>query len=362
MRRSELHYDLPAERIAQRPAEPRDASRLLVLHRASGRIEHRRFAEIGAYLRAGDCLVVNDTRVIPARFFCRRGSGGRVEGLFLREEGGRWRVLLKPSSRLRTGERLDVVEAGADGRPTAGPRDPASRMGAGPGIVLLESHERGEWSVTPDPPIAAAALLDRVGQTPLPPYIERAAGPDGADRERYQTVFARSPGAVAAPTAGLHFTAELLARLSAAGVGRAEVTLHVGLGTFAAIDVEELSEHVMHPEWYEVGGEALEALRRTRRAGGRIVAVGTTSARVLESIDLWEGAGASRRGWTDLFIYPPYRFRNVDALVTNFHLPGSTLLALVMALAGVEAIRGAYACAIAEGYRFFSYGDAMLIE
>jgi len=374
VRLSELQYDLPAERIAQRPVEPRDSSRLLVLDRARGRIEHRAFRDVGEYLSPGDCLVLNDTRVIPARFFCRRTTGGRVEGLFLHEDARGWLVLLKPTRRLRIGQRLRC-----DGSDTH--------------LMLDERRERGEWLVRPEPVVAPLALLERIGQTPLPPYIRRgAAGPDPADAERYQTVYADRPGAVAAPTAGLHFTAGLLARLVQAGVRAARVTLHVGVGTFAPIEVEDLSQHRMHAEWSEATPAALTTIRDTRAAGGRVVAVGTTSVRVLESLpedamerhhptgdrprpgpsgpgvfaSLREPAASDRSeaglsGWTDIFIYPPYRFRHVDRLITNFHLPGSTLLALAMAFASPELIRTAYQAAIERRYRFYSYGDAMLI-
>ncbi len=351
MRRSELHYHLPLDRIAQHAAEPRDAARLLVFDRAAGRREHRVFRDVGEYLRPRDLLVLNDTRVIPARFFARRATGGRVEGLFLRrQDDGTWRVLLRPAARLRVGERLacdgDAIE-----------------------LVIEQRRERGEWSVTPDPEVDPLAWLARVGAVPLPPYIARPAPPHGdaaariADAERYQTVYAQRPGAVAAPTAGLHFTPELLARLEAAGVRRATLTLHVGPGTFLPIECEDLRDHRMHEEWFAVPRETIAALRETRAAGGRVVAVGTTSARVLESIAdaLIGGTDEARAGWTGIFLYPPRQFRAVDALLTNFHLPQSTLLALVMAFAGIEPIRAAYREAVERGYRFYSYGDAMLL-
>ncbi|MGD8450314.1 MAG: tRNA preQ1(34) S-adenosylmethionine ribosyltransferase-isomerase QueA [Phycisphaerae bacterium] len=344
MRLADLHYDLPPNLIAQRPAEPRDASRLLVLHRDTGRIEHRTFRDLPEYLDPGDCLILNDTRVIPARFFCRRATGGRIEALFLREEAGLWHLLLKPSARLKVGERL-TCDAGGD-------------------LILTDRGQRGAWQARPDPDVPAIEFLDRAGQPPLPPYIRpdtagRHGEPDQADRERYQTVFANRPGAVAAPTAGLHFTSELLAHLSAAGVGQANVTLHVGLGTFAPIEVDDLADHPMHAEWYDIAAPALATLRQTRAAGGRLVAVGTTSVRVLESLPALDTAPAS--GWTNIFIYPPYTFRHVDRLITNFHLPGSTLLALVMAFATRDQILTAYTEAITRAYRFYSYGDAMLI-
>ncbi len=345
MRRETLHYELPPGRIAQQPVEPRDTSRLLVLDRSDGRIEHAVFRQIGHWLRPGDVLVLNDTRVIPARFFACRPGGGRVEGLFLREDAGRWRVLLRPSRRVRTGQRLRCEGGVLE-------------------LRVVQRHERGEWSVEPQPPGPAVGWLERIGRTPLPPYIERAAEPRPEDARRYQTVYARRAGAVAAPTAGLHFTRRLLEALRLAGVLHVFVTLHVGLGTFAPIEVEDLREHRMHSEWFEAPLETLRTLHTARRRGGRIVAVGTTSARVLESLPQTLGRQQPTQtaaGWTELFIYPPYTFRNVDALVTNFHLPDSTLLALVMAFAGIEPVRAAYREAIEQEYRFYSYGDAMLV-
>lgn len=342
---SELHFELPGELIAQRPAEPRDASRLLVLHRASGKLEHRAFRDIIDYLEPGDCLTLNDTRVVPARFFCRKQTGGRIEALYLHQADDSWQVLLKPAARLKPRQRLNCGEGESE-------------------LVLLERLERGQWLVRPEPETDAFGFLKRVGQTPLPPYICRDPKPDLGDKRRYQTVYARQPGAVAAPTAGLHFTTEVLERIREAGVRVAHVTLHVGIGTFAPITVEDISRHQMHAEYYEIGAATLETLSQTRAAGSRIVAVGTTSARVLESLPaLGEGLSESgdRSGWTDIFIYPPYRFKNVDLLLTNFHLPGSSLIALVMAMAGKELVRTSYAAAIERSYRFYSYGDAMLI-
>lgn len=346
MRLGELHYDLPTELIAQRPAEPRDASRLLVLDRATGRIEHRGFRDIGEYLRPDDVLVLNDTRVIPARFFCRRATGGKVEALFTHKSDDQWHVLLNPAARLRSGERLTCQHSEHE-------------------LVLCRRQDRGEWTVRPDPPIEPLQLLRRIGQTPLPPYIHRDPKPDAQDAQRYQTVYARKAGAIAAPTAGLHFTPELLRALHSAGVKVVNVTLHVGVGTFAPITVEELAQHHMHAEYYETDAQAIATLHATRTAGGHIVAIGTTSVRVLESLSSVLGEvgepQAADSGWTDLFIYPSYRFRNVDRLLTNFHQPYSSLLALVMAFAGIQQTRGAYAAAIKQRYRLFSYGDAMLI-
>ncbi|MEP0848584.1 MAG: S-adenosylmethionine:tRNA ribosyltransferase-isomerase [Phycisphaerae bacterium] len=370
MRLAELQYELPKRLIAQRPCDPRDASRLLVLHRDGGRIEHTAFRSIAEYLQPGDCLVRNNTRVLPARFFCRRNTGGRVEALFLHAAESAWTVLLRPSSRLRAGQHL-AVECSAHR------------------LELLERGERGQWRVRAEPPVDPHTLLELVGQPPLPPYIRRQPHPNAEDVLRYQTVYASRPGAAAAPTAGLHFSPELLERLARCGVNSAELTLHVGLGTFAPILTDNLAEHRMHAEWFELPGATVAAAARARACGRRIVAVGTTSARVLESVPETIGGtrrgepqgdqmhrdeppgdescrgekhfGLSHSGWTDIFIYPPYAFRNVDALLTNFHLPGSTLLAMVMAFAGMENARRAYREAIEREYRFFSYGDAMLI-
>jgi len=372
VRLADLHYDLPPELIAQQPAPRRDESRLLVLERSTGRMAHRVFRECVEYFRPNDCLVLNDTRVIPARFFTRRSTGGRVEGLFLHEDSGGWHVLLKPTARLRVGERL-LCE------------------GADVYLRIVERGERGAWRVRPEPELGPLVLLSQIGHTPLPPYIRRdyraGQADEQHDAERYQTVYARRPGAVAAPTAGLHFTTGLLDELARRGVRRAEVTLHVGAGTFLPIEVEDLAQHRMQAEWFEVSPSAAESMHATRLNGGRIIAVGTTVTRVLESLARLPSSGEmgcagaaptgvfpatdNRRrthahlraasGWTDLFIYPPFEFLNVDVLLTNFHLPGSTLLALVMAFASPELIRTAYQVAIRERYRFYSYGDAMLI-
>ena len=345
MRVEHLHYDLPGELVAQWPIEPRDASRLLVLDRATGNIEHRVFREIGEYLRPGDILVLNDTRVIPARFYCQRATGGRVEALYLHFDGDCWCVLLKPAARMKEGQRLRCVGAEVE-------------------LELCERLDRGQWMVKPDPPIDPFAMLFQIGETPLPPYIRREQKPDTEDVERYQTVYAERAGAAAAPTAGLHFTGSLLGELRAAGVSTVNVTLHVGLGTFAPVSVEDLRDHVMHAEYCEIGADAVSTLHEARRAGRRIVAVGTTSVRVLETLQGTLGEGRTPPGcsaWTDVFLYPPARTRNVDCLVTNFHQPGSTLLALIMAFAGIEPVWRAYREAIEQRYRFFSYGDAMLL-
>ena len=312
MKRSELEYSLPPELIAQRPAERRDESRLLVFERASGEVRHRRFFELPKEL-SGELVVVNDTRVVPARLRLTRPGGGEAEVLLLEPLNGRgeWEGLARPTRRLKPGQKLGPVE-------------------------LLEHLGEGRWRLRLEG--------EPAGETPLPPYITESLG----DPERYQTVYAKEEGSAAAPTAGLHFTPELLAKLEVE-----RVTLHVGLDTFRPVTVDELAEHPIHSERYEVAPQAWDRIR----AADRVLAVGTTTVRVLESLAL----GAPLAGRTDLFITPDFEFRLTDALLTNFHLPGSTLLALVMAFAGVEEIRRLYDLAITERYRFYSFGDAMLI-
>lgn len=318
----------------------------MIVDRAAGTIGHACFRDLPAYLRRGDRLVLNQTRVIPARFSLRRRTGGRIGGLFLDESRtGRWRALLAGGSRLKPGESLQLER----GRHT---------------LTVMEVLGDGEFELQLEPAAPAAQVLAAVGRAPLPPYIRRDAeagySDDLRDKVEYQTVYARQPGAVAAPTAGLHFTPELLDRLADGGVQRSFVTLHVGRGTFQPVSAEDLSRHPMHAEWYELPRVAAEELAAVRTAGGRIVAVGTTSVRVLECCADEAGLRAGS-GWTRLLIQPPYEFRAVDALITNFHLPRSTLLALVYAFGGVDLIRRAYAEAVASGYRFYSFGDAMLI-
>lgn len=347
---ADLDYELPEALIAQQPAARRGDARLLVLSRASGGITHATVERLAEFLRSHDLLVLNDTRVLAARFLARRATGGAVPGLFLREEDrGRWRVLLRGSARLRPGETLTV---------TAPDRHVLR-------LTLRTALGNGEWEVRADPPGDAETLLTRFGYTPLPPYIRRPRDGgelDAVDRQRYQTVYARRPGAVAAPTAGLHLTPEFLASLPNHRVNTAFVTLHVGAGTFKPIAAQRLADHVMHEEWFDLPAAAAEAILRCRRQAGRVVAVGTTSARVLESaVTRGTNEVTAQSGATRIFIYPPYRFAVVDALLTNFHLPRSTLLAMVMAFAGVEPVRRAYREAVADRYRFYSYGDAMLI-
>ena len=355
---NDFDFHLPGELIAQQPADRRDASRLLVLDRATGGLAHRAFADLPDQLQRGDLLVLNDTRVIPARFFCRRATGGRIEGLFLRElPGSEWEVMLKGASRCRPGESLSL--------------DGANNVK----LTLIENCGAGQWRLMVAPAAPAVELLERVGQTPLPPYIRRAdASQEALDRPRYQTVYADRPGAVAAPTAGLHFTDEVFARLSDRGVETTRLTLHVGAGTFLPVTADRLADHEMHAEWYDLPAAVAEAVSSARAAGRRVIAVGTTSVRLLETVARDQRPADRRQpllpatGWTDIFIYPPADFLAVDALITNFHLPRSTLLMLVAALcspgstAGIATILAAYAEAVRQEYRFFSYGDAMLIE
>ncbi len=345
MRTAELDYDLPEELVARRPLPERDGARLLVLDRDLGAVTHESVRALPALVRPA-LWVVNDTRVIPARLFAHKPSGGRVEILLVERRGEvgareRWRALGRASKALRAGHRLRVEGSDLE-------------------ITIVERHPDGslEVELASSEPIEGA--LERVGEVPLPPYLRRPAEPE--DRARYQTVFASRPGAVAAPTAGLHFTERLLAELAARGHRVARVTLHVGPGTFAPVKAERLEEHPMHVERYDIPEAAAGAIDEARQDGVPVVAVGTTVIRALESASLGEGRVKSGPGATDLFVRPPYSFRVADALLTNFHLPRSTLLALVMAFAGVDAVRRAYAAAIEARYRFFSYGDAMLIR
>jgi S-adenosylmethionine:tRNA ribosyltransferase-isomerase len=349
MKASDFDYELPLELIAQEPPARRDGARMMVLDRAARTIEHKQFADLPGYLRAGDLLVANDTRVIPARIFGRKakaGTGGKVEFLLLEEtEPGIWDALMRSRRRPKVGEQVILDEDLAV-------------------ATVLEDGELGRVKVRVESQLPWLEVLERIGQTPLPPYIQRKEAPAerrAEDKVRYQTVFAREPGAVAAPTAGLHFTPEVLERLAAQGVDRAMVTLHVGIGTFRPVAVENVEEHRMDFERWQIPAETAQRIAAAKAGGGRVVAVGTTSVRTLESAAARpEGFGAGQ-GRTDLFIYPPYAFRAVDALVTNFHLPKSTLIMMISAFAGRDFVREAYAEAIRERYRFFSYGDCMLI-
>jgi S-adenosylmethionine:tRNA ribosyltransferase-isomerase len=339
-RTSDFDFHLPEEQIAQQPAARRDASRLLVLRRDTGEVEHRVFRDVVELFAPGDVMVVNETRVFPARLLGRRPGGGAAEVLLLHPIGDEeWVALVRPGSKLRPGR---VVEIGPE-----------------LSVEIRGVTEGGERVVRLHTPLSLEAALERYGQVPLPPYVKRAA--DAEDRERYQTVYARERGSVAAPTAGLHFTPELLAAIAARGVATARLVLHVGVGTFRPVEAEDPDEHPMHSEWYSVSEEAARTINQRRAAGGAVWAVGTTSVRTLETVATPDGVVHPGAGWTDIFIRPPYRFRAVDRLITNFHLPRSTLLMLVSALAGRDATLRAYHEAVESGYRFFSYGDAMAI-
>ena len=350
-RTSDFSYDLPSELIAQEPLPERDASRLLVLDRSTGAFTHDVFHNLGAYLRPGDLLVLNDSRVRPARVWAVKPSGGHLEFLILRPTAdGDWETLVKPGRRASVGTTFTLT-------------DRAGNIGDMPvrGAVVAKAAD-GVTTICVDGPLDPA--LARLGEMPLPPYIHRRL-PD-ADADRYQTTYAQVTGSAAAPTAGLHFTPALLDRLRAGGVRIAAVTLHVGLDTFRPVTEEDPSAHPMHAEWFTVTPETAAAIVATKRAGGRIVAVGTTSVRVLESVAATEGGWEAAtvrgaEGWTRLFIRPGYPFRAVDSLITNFHLPRSTLLMLVSAFAGRERILATYAEAVRARYRFFSFGDACLI-
>jgi S-adenosylmethionine:tRNA ribosyltransferase-isomerase len=340
---ADFDYELPSELIAQEPLAERDASRLLVLDRRRGEASHHAFRELPALLASGDLLVVNRSRVIPARLRGRRASGGEAEVLLVRDRGdGRWEALVRPGRHLRPGQRVTIDDDLSVVIESEALRDDGTRQ------VRLLSRRRD-----------VDGALERCGHTPLPPYIRRPDRP--ADRERYQTVYAREPGSVAAPTAGLHFTAPLLARLAERGVERAEVLLHVGPGTFQPVKAPRIEDHRVAPEAWVVPSETAVAVERARARGGRLVAVGTTTVRALESAARPDGAVAAGEGETDLVIVPGHRFRAVDAILTNFHLPRSSLLLLVAAFAGREAVLRAYAEAVRQRYRFYSYGDAMLI-
>ncbi|MCK4546513.1 MAG: tRNA preQ1(34) S-adenosylmethionine ribosyltransferase-isomerase QueA [Candidatus Eisenbacteria sp.] len=343
LRLEDYDYPLPKERIAQHPAASREGSRLLVVHRTSGQIEHRHFPGLDSYLRPGDLLSLNETRVIPARLSGEKmETGANLEVFVLRKVGeGKWEALVKPQRRVRSGVEINLGE---------GVRARVERW-LGHGKFLLDTT-LGE---------SLEAALDVVGQVPLPPYIRRDPVPE--DRNRYQTVFATQPGAVAAPTAALHFTEAHLESLSAKGIGVAKVVLHTGLGTFRPITNSDVTRHTMEAEYFEVGASVVDEVRDCRERGGRVVAVGTTTTRALESAARWNGAEmlGPARGWTEQYIYPPFEFRVVDALVTNFHQPRSTLLLLVSAFAGRALIMNAYHEALERDYRFLSYGDAMLI-
>lgn len=336
----DFYYELPKELIAQEPLKDRSGSRLLVLHKETGELEHRSFRDIAEYLNPGDCLVLNNTRVIPARLLGEReGTGGKVEILLLkRKENDIWETLVKPGKKARPGDRILF----------------------GGGLLtgeILEIAEEGNRLVQFTYQGIFEEVLDQLGQMPLPPYITHEL----KDKNRYQTVYACHEGSAAAPTAGLHFTEELLEKIQDMGVKIARVTLHVGLGTFRPVKAENVLEHHMHSEFYEIGEAEAEKINQTKASGGRVICVGTTSCRTLESAAGEDGILRAGSGWTEIFIYPGYRFKILDCLITNFHLPESTLVMLVSALAGRENVLHAYEEAIREKYRFFSFGDAMFL-
>lgn len=338
LKKSDFWYDLPEELIAQTPAEPRDSSRLLVYHRDTKEIEHRIFRDITDYLKAGDVLVVNRTRVLPARIYARTVNGGAVEVLLLKRLAlDEWEVLVRPGRKCRPGTHLVVSEELA--------------------LDVLSVTESGERIVKFVYDGTFEDILSRVGSMPLPPYIHEKL----SDPERYQTVYSRENGSAAAPTAGLHFTPGLLEKIRGKGVEIAEVLLHVGLGTFRPVKEENVLDHKMHSEYYEVSEEAADIINRAKREGRRVICVGTTSVRTVETVADKDGFLHACKGNTEIFIYPPYRFKCVDALITNFHLPESTLLMLVSALCSREEVLHVYDVAVKERYRFFSFGDAVLI-
>lgn len=339
MRTQDFWYDLPEELIAQTPLLRRDASRLMVLDRESGQIGHRNFYDIIEYLQPGDCLVMNNSRVLPARLLGHRPTGGAVEVLLLRDlDEKRWECLVKPGKKMQVGQ--EVIFGNGELRATvAAVQEDGNRV--------VEFHYTGIF----------LEVLERLGKMPLPPYIKAEL----ADQERYQTVYSKETGSAAAPTAGLHFTNELLDRIRQKGVRTAFVTLHVGLGTFRPVKAEEITDHHMHAELCMIGEETAQILNETKRQGGRIICVGTTSCRTLESLVNEDGSFEAKSKWTEIFIYPGYRFKAMDGLITNFHLPESTLVMLVSAFAGREHVLHAYQQAVKEKYRFFSFGDAMFI-
>ncbi|WP_077308440.1 tRNA preQ1(34) S-adenosylmethionine ribosyltransferase-isomerase QueA [Terribacillus halophilus] len=334
-------FHLPEELIAQTPLQDRTSSRLLVLNKEAQSMEHRHFANIGDYLHPGDCLVLNDTRVLPARLYgIKSDTGAKCEILLLKQvEGDSWEVLVKPAKKVKVGTELSF----GDGKLTAVCKELLEHGGR-----IVEFHYEGIFY----------EVLDQLGEMPLPPYIKEQL----PDQERYQTVYAKEQGSAAAPTAGLHFTNELLASLQEKGVEIAFITLHVGLGTFRPVSVESIEEHEMHAEFYQMSQETADQLTRIRENGGRIISVGTTSTRTLETITRDnDGKFAAASGWTDIFIYPGFTYRAIDGLITNFHLPKSTLIMLVSAFAGRDFVLEAYRTAVEERYRFFSFGDAMLL-
>ena len=340
MKTSDFFYDLPEELIAQDPLEDRTASRLLVLDRKTGAVKHKIFSDVIDYLNKGDCLVINNTRVIPARLIGEKeGTGGKVEVLLLKRRANDvWETLVKPGKKLKPGAKITF----GDGRLRAEVLEVVEE-----GNRLVKFHYEGIFE----------EILDSLGEMPLPPYITHKL----EDKEMYQTVYAKFDGSAAAPTAGLHFTKELLNKIEEKGIKIASITLHVGLGTFRPVKVDDVNNHHMHTEWYEVNAEAADIINETKRNGGRVICVGTTSCRTIESVADEKGYMKAKTGETDIFIYPGYKFKVMNGLITNFHLPESTLVMLVSAFAGKENVLSAYETAVKERYRFFSFGDAMIL-
>ncbi|MDD5135008.1 MAG: tRNA preQ1(34) S-adenosylmethionine ribosyltransferase-isomerase QueA [Phycisphaerae bacterium] len=342
-----LNYELPAELIAQKPAEKRDASKLLVLNRADGAIIDSSFANIGDWLRKGDCLVINNTKVLPAKFFTCRSTGAKIEGLFLAQQKDCWLVMLKNSAKIKQGEKLSLLD-----------RDKIPYCP----VLAKERLSAGQWLLRPQSDLPAEDVLKNIGFAPLPPYIKRTQPliEHKTDSLRYQTVYAQYSGAVAAPTAGLHFTEKTIENIKAKGIAIAQVTLHVGEGTFLPVKTKTLQEHKMHSERFSLDSDNAQIINRTIEQGGRVIAVGTTSVRTLETVSVGRKV-TPQNGQTDIFITPGFEFRIVDGIITNFHLPKSTLLALVGAFAGLDKIMTSYRHAVEKRYRFYSYGDCMLI-
>lgn len=339
MKRTDFSFYLPEDRIAQTPSEKRDFSRLMLLDRESGEVTHRHFYDLPDYLNPGDCLVLNDSRVLPARLFGKRATGGAVEVVLLRDRGDNvWECLTRPGRKTHTGAEIIFGDGELKGTVTG-------------------EVEGGNRLIKFDYSGIFLEVLERLGRMPLPPYIHEEL----EDSERYQTVYSRELGSAAAPTAGLHFTRELLKKIEDKGVSVVYVTLHVGLGTFRPVKAEEIEDHEMHAEYCVIPRETADIINETHRRGGRVIAVGTTSCRTLESRAAEDGTLEEYAGWTNIFIYPGYKFKCIDGLVTNFHLPESTLIMLVSAFAGREHVLNAYKIAVDERYRFFSFGDAMLI-
>ena len=343
-----LNYHLPAELIAQRPAPNRSDSRMLVLDRSADSLLDSKFSQIAQFIKKGDCLVINNTKVLPARFFAQKKTGAKIEGLFIAVQDNKWKVMLKNSARVKIGDTLNLLDRSKNQFCTA---------------VIISKLSDGQWLIKPESSLPALQILETIGFAPLPPYIKRTdpASQHQLDTNRYQTVYAKQNGAIAAPTAGLHFTPEILEQIKEKGVSIAQITLHVGQGTFLPVKTQTLQEHKIHSEQYSIAAQNAGIINETISRGGKIFAVGTTAVRTLETVAQKYGKITAAQGQTTLFITPGFEFKITDALITNFHLPKSTLLALVAAFAGLDKILAAYKHAVDKKYRFYSYGDCMLI-